>query len=312
MPYSGGFTIPEAARGSNFGDVFPGISNLWYNLTGQTEKTSAYKALVAREDQLRANAYQTAASDMEAAGLSKYGLSSGASSNTSASGASESKGLQLMSALVDLARSKAEIGSMNAQADKNSAEAEATRANTVFIPQLMGTQIAENEARTALIKSQTEQVAENILASVQGRTIAEAEHIKRMEWFDIREVAEIGEIKNRASLMNNQAYTERKRWELIDMQVKESAEKIAKSEAERYHLSQEDALLVQDLAYKRLMTEIAQSDYDYSINHGIRYKDSSMRFFGVNLDQLGQGIFDIGDSIFGGIKDFVKSMGINL
>lgn len=310
--YSGGFTIPEAARGSTFGDVFPGISNFWYNFTGQSEKTSAYKALVAREDQMRANAYQTAAADMEAAGLSKYGLTSGASGSSSVHQGSETKGLQLMAGLVDLMRSKAEIGNLNAQADKATAEAESTRTSTSFISDVVGSQIAESQARTALIKSQTEQVAENILASVQGRTIAEAEHIKKMEWFDFREVAEIGEIKNRASLMNNQAYTERKRWELIDMQVKESAEKIAKSESERYHLSQEDALLVQDLAYKELMTEIASYDYNYSIEHGLRYSDSSSKFFGVNMDALGQGVFDIGDTIFSGIKDMVKSLGINL
>lgn len=46
-----------------------GLQNAWYTMTGETEKTSAYKALMERED----TAYQRAAKDMMNAGLSKFG-----------------------------------------------------------------------------------------------------------------------------------------------------------------------------------------------------------------------------------------------
>lgn len=59
-------------------DAWTGAKNAWYNLTGQPEKTSTYKHFEERED----SAYQRAAADMSAAGLSKYqGVSPAGSSS---------------------------------------------------------------------------------------------------------------------------------------------------------------------------------------------------------------------------------------
>lgn len=66
---------PVSEVANNLGD---GIRNFWYNLTGQTEKTSAYQALMERED----SAYQRAAEDMKKAGLSKFGGVNPASSTS--------------------------------------------------------------------------------------------------------------------------------------------------------------------------------------------------------------------------------------
>lgn len=61
-------------------DIKTGLTNAWYKLTGQEEKTSSYQAKIARENELldrqegrEDSAYQRAVKDMMSAGLSKYG-----------------------------------------------------------------------------------------------------------------------------------------------------------------------------------------------------------------------------------------------
>lgn len=72
-------------------EIGTGISNFWYGLTGQTEKTSAYQALMERED----SAYQRAAEDMKKAGLSKFGGVNPASSSSPAQSDPLAKALEI-------------------------------------------------------------------------------------------------------------------------------------------------------------------------------------------------------------------------
>lgn len=72
-------------------EIGTGIENFWYGLTGQTEKTSAYKALMERED----SAYQRAAEDLMKAGLSKFGGVNPASSSSPAQSDPLAKALEI-------------------------------------------------------------------------------------------------------------------------------------------------------------------------------------------------------------------------
>lgn len=78
--------VKETDAFQSDGSVSPWLKNIWYKLTGQEEKTSAYQAKVERENELldrqearEDTAYQRAVQDMMAAGLSKYGATPAAS-----------------------------------------------------------------------------------------------------------------------------------------------------------------------------------------------------------------------------------------
>lgn len=319
---------------SNFIDeIGQGIKNAWYDLTGQTEKTSYYQAQVEREDQLIAEqqeredtAYQRQVADMKAAGLSMYGASGGgAASSAGGSSAvrSGSDSISKIAAMIDMKKAMAEIGNVQANTNKTNAEAAATTAGVerddnyyALAASKQEAEIGRIELENELTKSQTAQVAAQTISIVDANIRSQEAHFydligknvdnqlkyKELGVFDEKHEADMA-VKRTSAYLNqmragetyeHQLYYQQGR-ELIVKQMEHISSQIASEVAERMHLSNQDQLLIEDYVYRQLQVKELQYNYDYSVNHGLRTSDPVSRIGGINFDQFVSAIDGLAD-----------------
>lgn len=293
------------------GNIGQGIQNIFYSVTGQKEKTSTYKY----EEALEKTKNQSLAADLEAAGLSKYGMTGSAPSGTGLSG-SEPSGLQKLAAMIDMRKAMAEISNVEAdsglkaaQASDITANAEIRAKNYELDALRTASELERNDVLNELTRNQSQEVAENTLSIVSARTRAEAEHVyklismnvsnqlayKDLNTYDERHESEMAVKRTSAYLNQQKAETEAKQREYIMKQIDEAAARIAHYAAQDQHLGYQDELLIKDYAYRQLQLEVLQYDYDYSQNHLIRTSDPVSRIAGVNFDQFVSGLGAFGD-----------------
>lgn len=278
--------------------------NAWYDITGQEDKTSYYQAQVAREDALIARqeeredtAMQRQAADMEAAGLSKYGMSGSSGASSSAGGSSNvhSGSDVRIGAILDLAKSMAEISNVQASTQKMNAEAAATTAGVerddnyyqlAVVKQ--GAELVQMELENELTKQMTNESVQRVTASIQEQAREEAVHVyklismnvqnqldyKDLNTYDERHEAEMA-IKRTSAYLNQQyATTSVKQREYIDKQIEQAAQNILESVERVEKLDEETRLLVLDYAKAELNMEIMQYDLGYAQEHYLPYGSS--------------------------------------
>lgn len=276
---------------TGFNDIGQGLINAWYGLTGQTEKTSAFKAQVALDD----SRYQRMAQDMEKAGLSKYTTSGSPASSPSAESSGLEKSIQLASALMDLKEKKVGIDATQAGIRKTNAEAGYIGAQTIgqentnrtydqkFMADLAQTsmQTLYIEAQKRLTETNGQFAAQKALAEIQEMSDHAALYVAQKKYYD--QQTGISSIERNLRQKDLEKYEFR-----YKMELEKHAESIAASVAQRNHLSKEDELLAKDLTYKQLQINAFTYDYDFSVRNGLRTTDPVSRFMGVNLNQVGQ------------------------
>lgn len=298
-------------------EIGTGLKNAWYNITGQKEKTSTYKY----EEALDKQKNQLLAADLEAAGLSKYGMT-GSAPSAGGYQSSEPSGIQKIAAMLDMRKAMAEISNVEAdsglkaaQASDITANAEIRSKNYELDALRTASEIDRNEFLNELTRNQSQEVAQNTLSIISARTRAEAEHVyklvsmnvsnqlayKDLNTYDERHESEMAVKRSSAFLNQQKAETEIKQREYINKQLEEAAARIAHYAAQDQHLGYQDELLAKDYAYRQLQLEVLQYDYDYSQNHLIRTSDPVSRIAGVNFDQFVSGLGALGDwtSAFG-------------
>lgn len=275
------FAAPNAEH-TDYGDsIVQGLKNVWYTATGQTEKTSAYQAQMARED----SAYQRLAQDMQAAGLSKFNIGSG-SPQTGSYGSGAPQMLTMLGALADIKKVSAESRKTESEADYqdlvNSHYEEKHASDMAYAL----SQTDYNNARTELTRLTTPLEAEKIIAEV-SQLVADAalswskQALNQVDlaWSDEEHRSSV-ESKDSSIQLNNARIAESRE------QVKLYAQKIAESVAYTNHLSEDAKRIVQDTAYKALAKEILAYDYEYSKQHGVRSTDAVSKILGLNLDAV--------------------------
>ena len=284
MPYvSGGMTALEhaLANGATMEDLdYPTwLTNFFYSVTGQTEKTSAYQAQMERED----SAMQRLAADYEKAGLSKFGVS-GTGSQTGSYGDGVPKGLQLANAIMDLKSKKVGMDATQAGIKKTLADAAYTDAMTKG---------QENQNRTFNEKFAADMVRSNaqaFLFQAQGR-IANTEGQFSAE----KITAEIGyKVEQTALLALEKAYKplvtqsgldlNRSQININEKQIAKMAADIAHTTAQTNHVNEQTKNVIAATAYQLLKSEIDSYNLEYSKSHGLRTSDQISRFMGVNLE----------------------------
>lgn len=284
-------------------DLGAGFRNVWYNLTGQTEKTSAFKAAMERED----TAYQRAAADMEAAGLSKYQGVSAASS----SGPEKSDPIQYVSALLDLKAKQSQIKHVDAEtADINVSTALKDNDLQTYKERFNADMAEQYErilltgAQRKLAETQGQFEAEKITAEIQEKlehaklfiqqqdlAYQEARNFERNQKIQEQQVR-----KTRAEADISEKELEN--WDTrFHEEMRKLSQDISYSVAQENHLGKQDELLVQDLTYRILQTSVLQHDYTYSVTHGLRSGDSINRFLGFNLDSIGENAANISENL---------------
>lgn len=292
-----GVKLPQAIIDSSKGaidELGQGLKNLWYSWTGQTEKTSAYKAMMERED----TAYQRAASDMEAAGLSKYGGFS-QSSSTSPQPSSDplTKSLQLASAMLDLKAKQAGVR-------KTEAETDNVAANTAYTQKTINTyddkfmaDFAYTNMHTMYLEAQ-KKLAETNSWATSEKTLSELEVMSSQVALNLSHRDYFDELVGKTALESNyQAKVNRDYDYRFQMEIDKHSEAIAKSVAERNHLGYQDTLLLKQVAARQLETDVLHYNWNYSKEHGLRTTDQVSRFMGINVDSGGQMLSDLSKKV---------------
>lgn len=308
------------------GNIGQGLQNAFYDLTGQDEKTSFYKAqvereneLIARQEQREDTAMQRGAADAAAAGLSKYGMTPGAAGSAaggSSSVHSGSESISKISAMLDMRKAIAEIGNVQANTNKTNAEAAATTAsverddNYYKLAALKNdSDIARNECLNQLTKNQSAQVAEETLATIDKRARENESHLydmvaksydnllklKDIGTYEERHKAEMS-LKESSTFLNQAKAREASEHEKlyqeqqaeIQKEIERIAADIALKEAEKNHLGYQDQLLVEDTAYRILQYNVMAYNARYSAEVGLRTTDASTYISGLNTSQLGK------------------------
>lgn len=287
------------------GDFGQGLMNAFYNLTGQKEKTSTYQYELALENEKN----ERMAADLEAAGLSKYGMT-GSAPGSSFQG-SEPTGQQALSGMIDMMKSIAEISHTKADTEKLEADAAATTAGIErddkyydLAEEKQGVELIQIQAETDLAKKHGDVFAQEAINLAMDELRSEELHVyelidknvsnqlkyKDLNTYDERFGVDM-QLKRSSAFLNQQyGQTQIKEREKIDQQIKESVEKVSNLVAERMHLAWEDTLLIQDVLYAQLRYDIAEYDYKYSQENFLRTTDSMSRIAGVNLDNLDDNI----------------------
>lgn len=293
-------------------DIGTGLKNAFYDLTGQTEKTSYYQALVERENELierlearEDTAYQRQVEDMKTAGLSMYGASGGGAAS-SAGGSSNvhsgSDSISKIAAMIDMRKAVAEIDNVQANTNKTNAEAAATTAGVerddkYYELKALETEsfIARNDALNGLTKEQTLQTAEETLSIIDKRVRENESHVfdlvaknvqnqllyKDLNTYDERHEAEMA-VKRSSAYLNQmragEALEHSKLYQeelgKIQKEIERISSQIANDEAQRLHLSYENMVLLQDYAYKDLECQVMQYQLDYAKEHGYNFGSS--------------------------------------
>lgn len=327
---SQGFNSSEFERdiSSGIDALGEGLQNAFYDLMGQTEKTSFYQAQVEREDELIARqeeredtAYQRQVADMKAAGLSMYGASGGGAASSAGGSSSVHSGsdsISKIAAMIDMRKAMAEIGNVEANTNKTNAEAAATTAGVerddkyyVLAEQKQAAELVKMDFDNKLTQQMTAESAQKVIASVQTQAREEAKSVydvllksadlqlknKDINSYDERKEAELAVKRTSAALNFEKSITESKQREYIDQQMKESEERIKKYLAEVLHLDAETLQLGMDYALAELKLEIMNYDYDFSQNEHLRTTDSMSHLFGFNIDNaddvLGDALKDL-------------------
>lgn len=276
--------------GSFLSEVGQGLKNAWYNWTGQTEKTSAYQAMIERED----TAYQRAAEDMEKAGLSKFGgITQASSTSPDSSSDPITKSIQLASAILDLkgkqagvAKTEAETGYIQTQ--NSYVNKQLTTYDQKFMADLLQTnmQTLYIEAQKNLTEKNTEFVAEKAIAEIQQM----AAHTNLFNFQSDYYAAQKKLVDQQTGIASFERQIKQKDLEKYEyrfnMEVEKQAEAIAKSVAERNHMDYQDMLTLKNLAYRQLESDVLQYNFNYSKEHGVRTYDTPSRIFGLDLSQL--------------------------
>lgn len=291
-------------------DLVSGVKNAWYNLTGQTEKTSAFKAAMERED----TAYQRAAADMEAAGLSKYQGVSAASS----SGPEKSDPIQYVSALLDLKAKQSQIKHVDAEtADINAATALKNNDLQTYEERFAADMAEKHErilltgAQRKLAETQGQFEAEKITAEIQEKlehaklyiqqqdlAYQEARNFERNQKIQEQQVR-----KTRAEADISEKELEN--WDTrFHEEMRKLSQDISYSVAQENHLGKQDELLVQDLVYRLLQVDQLTYDLKYSKDNLLRTSDPVSRFMGINVQQAG-------DKFLNNLSTFLLPNGFN-
>lgn len=303
------------------GDFGQGLQNAFYNLTGQKEKTSTYQYELALENEKN----QRMAADLEAAGLSKYGMT-GSAPGSSFQG-SEPTGQQALSGMIDMMKSIAEISHTKADTEKLEADAAATTAGIErddkyydLAEEKQGVELIQIQAETDLAKKHGDLFAQEAINLAMDELRAEELHVyelidknvsnqlkyKDLNSYDERFGVEM-QLKRSSTFLNQQyGQTQIKEREKIEQQIKESVEKVSNLVAERMHLSWQDTLLLQDVCYAQLRYDIAEYDYEYSQRHSKRTTSNDMNLFGLNVDQLSEGLLGLGKGFTSGISNLLQ------
>lgn len=289
-------------------DIGAGLKNAFYTWTGQTEKTSAYQAMMERED----NAIQRQVADLKAAGLSKYGQSlSGASSGSLGDGAP--KALQYISALMDLKAKKVGIDAEQAGIKKTLADAAYTDAQTVgqqntnrTFNEKFAADLAHTQSQTFLFGAQKK------IADVEGEFAAEK--ITAEIDYKVNQSAELLSqiLLNRANVSYTQTREEGQRAEnlwidpLRQMELEKGdsatllnktnvdvnrkliskySQDISLSIANENHVNAQTKKVIEETAYQMLQYNIGAYNLAFSYDAGLRTTDPTSKVFGVNLGQ---------------------------
>lgn len=315
-----------------FNELKIGLKNMWYNFTGQTEKTSAYQAQLEQEN----TKMQRLAEDMENAGLSKYGITASGSAPSSVAGDQEPKGLQYIAAMMDLKKQSAEIENINANSSKTAAEADYIGKQSASYPERVAVEIALNKANTELSQRNGQLVAEKIITEIQTRTQSAAMHLVQLA----QEQARTANIKTDTWLKNNQGLKVGKETELLGKeigsydarraeergyniartallgtqnmftfkQIEDISSNIAYRLAQQEHLGYQDEKLIAETSATLLSNEIMQYNFDYSKLHGLRTTDGVSRFMGVNLDAPADALFKFTSDQIEKTKQFADAL----
>lgn len=284
-----------------------GLRNLWYTLTGQTEKTSAYQAMTERED----SANQRAAEDLAKAGLSKYGHFT--PSSTGSLGDGVPKGLQYVAALMDLKAKKVGIDAEQAGIKKTLADAAYTNAQTIgqqntnrTFNEKFAADLAHTQSQTFLFGAQKK------IADVEGQFAAEK--ITAEIDYKVNQSAELLSqiLLNRANVSYTQTREEGQRAEnlwidpLRQMELEKGdsatllnktnvdvnrkliskyAQDISLSIANENHVNAQTKKVIEETAYQMLQYNIGAYNLAFSYDAGLRTTDPTTKVFGVNLGQ---------------------------
>lgn len=288
-----------------FDEIGTGLKNAWYTFTGQTEKTSAYKAMMERED----TAYQRAAADMAASGLSKYaGVNPASSSAPPQASDPVSKSIQLASALLDLKgqsianqKSEAEVAHTNASTDLLLKEG-------MTFEEKFAVDMANKQAQTFLFNFQSDiarqegQVfAEKFAADLEyttARTLQALAQNGYLQQLTLQSQAQTGFINQqkesevfRTGILAKDYSNYDFRFEMEKLEhnkkVDQITEQILKSTAERYNLSWDSVLRKYEAAKRYIEMEILSYDFQYSKDQSIRSFDAPTKTVaGINLSQI--------------------------
>lgn len=283
LDLTGYHDVPVGSSDMFVDEVHSGLKNLWYNLTGQTEKTSAYRTQIARED----SAYQRLANDLQAAGLSKFTVGS-ASPQTGSYGSGAPQMLTMLGAIADIKKANAESRKINAEAVSTENE------NSVF-DESHAAEIAEtvsrtalNDARTALTNIEGQYAAEKITAEIAqltaDTTLAWSKNLiaqKDLEWSEEEHRSSVAS-KDSGVMLNNA------RKEEIRKQIEVYSQQISESIARENNLNESSKKLVEDTVIQTLMAQIMAYDFVYSTENGMRYKDTGDSLLGINPAQISE------------------------
>lgn len=307
-------TVGDDYIGNFFSELGQGLQNAFYDLTGQEEKTSFYQEQVERENELIARqearedtAYQRQVADMNAAGLSMYGASGGGAASSAGGSSSVHSGSDSVSkiaAMIDMRKSLAEIGNVQANTNKTNAEAAATTAGVerddlyyALAEQKQGAELVKMDFDNKLTQQMTAESAQKVIASVQTQAREQAKFVydvllnnadlqlkyKDIESYNERKEAELSVKRSSALLNYERSVSESKQREYIDQQMKESEERIRKYLKEELHLDAETLQLGVDYAMAVLKLEMNQHDLDYARRYGLPVGSQASGIFGSAL-----------------------------
>lgn len=312
-----GVPMSEGVK-SFFSGLGEGAKNWWYNFTGQTEKTSAYKAMIERED----TAYQRAAEDMANAGLSKYaGVNPASSSAPPQASDPVSKSIQLVSALMDLRGQKAAIDKSEAETGYINAGTDLRLKEGMTFEEKFAADMANKNAQTFLFKMQGEiaqqenqTFAEKFttdLAYTTARTLqaaAQTGYLNQLAGSEsIRRNILQKDLEKYEFRFNMEKEAHSKEMALADKRIDELTESILRSTAQRYNMSWDSVLKHYDAARSYIEMEILSYNYQYSANHGLRTTDPASKVMGVNYDSFAE---QVGNQLKGALDSVMNWGGI--
>lgn len=287
-----------------FNELGNGIKNWWYGFTGQTEKTSAYQAMMERED----TAYQRAAEDMAKAGLSKYaGVNPASSSAPPQASDPVSKSIQLASALMDLRGQKAAIDKSEAETGYINAGTVARNNENMTFEEKFQADMSQKKAQTMLFtfqadlaKQEGQVFAEKFAADLQLTTqktlqaMAQTGYLQQLTLQSgaqtdyIRQMKETEVFNTGIKAKDYSNYDFRFEMEKLEhnKKVDQITEQILKSTCERLNLGYDYVNSRYSAATKYIEMEILSYNYQYSVNQGLRTTDVASKVLGVNTGQF--------------------------